>query len=44
MGDKVKVHQILLNLLTNAVKYTKKGSITLNIDSKIVGNKALLTF
>ena len=44
MGDKVKVHQILLNLLTNAVKYTKKGSITLNIDSKIVGNKVLLTF
>ena len=31
-GDYVRLKQIALNLLTNAVKYTKKGSITLNVD------------
>lgn len=31
-GDYVRLKQIAVNLLTNAVKYTKKGSITLNVD------------
>ena len=33
-GDEVHIKQILLNLLTNAVKYTKAGSVTLSIGSR----------
>ena len=44
MGDQVKLYQILMNILSNAVKYTKKGSIRFLIDSVITGNKDILTF
>jgi len=44
MGDEVKVYQILINLLSNSIKYTNKGNITLVVESKIFGNKANLTF
>ena len=30
-GDEVRIKQILINLLNNAVKYTSKGSVTLSI-------------
>ena len=30
-GDEVRLRQIITNLLTNAVKYTKEGSVTLKI-------------
>ncbi len=30
-GDEVRIKQILINLLNNAVKYTKEGSVTLSI-------------
>ena len=43
-GDEVKVYQILMNILSNAVKYTKKGSIKFTIESVISGNKDILTF
>ncbi len=30
-GDEVRIKQILINVLNNAIKYTKEGSVTLNI-------------
>lgn len=30
-GDEVRLKQIILNILTNAVKYTEEGSVTMNI-------------
>ncbi len=31
-GDEIRVRQIIFNLLTNAVKYTKEGKVTLSVD------------
>nr|MCR5747934.1 DegV family EDD domain-containing protein [Lachnospiraceae bacterium] len=33
-GDEVRIKQILINLLNNAVKYTSEGSVGLHIESK----------
>lgn len=33
-GDEVRIKQILINLLNNAVKYTKEGSVTLHIEKE----------
>ena len=41
-GDDKRIRQILMNLLTNAVKYTNSGQVTLKITCDIVGDSANL--
>ncbi|MCL2207377.1 MAG: ATP-binding protein, partial [Fibromonadales bacterium] len=42
-GDEIRIRQILINVLSNAVKYTKSGYISFSIYGKITGNNILLT-
>ena len=41
-GDEVRIKQIITNLLTNAVKYTEKGSITLSVKFEPKTEKMLM--
>ena len=44
-GDEIRIKQIALNILTNAVKYTEKGEVKLDISfTKQAENEILLTF
>lgn len=43
-GDDVRIRQVLVNLLNNAVKYTQEGSVTLRIDGNVEGQKVFLDF
>lgn len=38
IGDVVRIKQIILNLISNAVKFTKKGYVLLKIETKDIGN------
>ena len=42
IGDDVRVTQIILNLLNNAVKYTHEGTVTLNVSGEPDGTKTIL--
>lgn len=44
-GDEVRIKQILINVLNNAVKYTSEGSVTLSIQCKRdEGGKAQISY
>ena len=43
-GDEIRIRQILLNVLTNAVKYTKSGSVTLTITSCMEGDRLFMIY
>ncbi len=44
LGDDVRVRQVLVNLLNNAIKYTPQGKVMLNVDGRIEGRKVVMNF
>ena len=44
IGDELKIYQILMNILSNAAKYTNEGHIDFNITSENVGDMATVKF
>ena len=43
-GDDVRIRQVLVNLLNNAVKYTQEGSVTLRVSGRTEGENVVLDF
>ena len=41
-GDDVRIKQVLVNLLNNAVKYTNEGTVTLQVSSSMEGTNGIL--
>ena len=41
-GDEIRIKQIALNILTNAVKYTNEGKVTLDVDFKGVSDDEIM--
>jgi signal transduction histidine kinase/CheY-like chemotaxis protein len=37
IGDNVRLRQIVVNLLTNAIKYTPRGFISLDVEKRVIG-------
>ncbi|MCL1967308.1 MAG: ATP-binding protein [Fibromonadales bacterium] len=42
-GDETRVRQVLLNILSNAVKYTKRGFVSLSVSGQTAKDTVLLT-
>lgn len=43
-GDDVRIRQILVNLLTNAVKYTPEGTVTLSVSGTVYGDYVVMHY
>lgn len=43
-GDAIKIKQVLVNVLTNAIKYTKSGSVCLSVHSELQDDCFYLVF
>lgn len=43
-GDDLRIRQVLSNLLTNAVKYTRKGTVTFEVSGERDGGDVILHF
>jgi signal transduction histidine kinase/CheY-like chemotaxis protein len=41
-GDEIRIRQVMLNILSNAVKYTEKGSITFTVNGKIIDEETVI--
>lgn len=44
MGDDMRIRQVVVNLLNNAVKYTHEGTVTLRVSGGVRNGKAVLDF
>jgi len=42
-GDEIRIRQVLLNILSNAMKYTKKGFVSFSVNGEITEDTVLLT-
>lgn len=43
-GDPLRLRQILYNLLNNSLKFTEKGSISLNVECELHENRCIIAF